>query len=158
GFMPTPGTVHLWQPPQGAGIRVDSGIEAGTEVGVEFDPMIAKIIAAAPTRREAAAKLARALEQTRIQGIGTNRDFLVATLRSPEFLAGDTTTDFLERVRPAAERSVGPAERDAALIAAALADRRTRRAAATVQRTIPGGFRNSVMPPETVSWIFDGET
>jgi len=153
-FLPTPGVVQLWEPPQGEGVRTDSGIEAGTTIGIEFDPMIAKIIAKAPTRREAAAKLARALEATRIQGITHNRDFLVATLRTNEFLSGDTSTDFIERVRPQAVRTVDATELHAAAISAALHDRWTRRRDARVMKTIPGGFRNSVMPPETVAYVF----
>jgi propionyl-CoA carboxylase alpha chain len=81
-------------------VRFDSGIESGSEIGIEFDPMIAKVIVHAPTRREAALRLARVLETTRIQGITHNRDFLVAILRTAQFLSGDTTTDFIERVAP----------------------------------------------------------
>jgi propionyl-CoA carboxylase alpha chain len=103
-FLPTPGTVLVWEPAREDGVRYDSGVESGSEIGIEFDPMIAKVIAHAPTRREAAARLARALERTRIQGIVHNRDFLVAVLRSDAFLAGDTTTDFIERIAPAAQR------------------------------------------------------
>src|SRR5262249_50748173 len=133
------------------------GIETGSSIGVEFDPMIAKVIAHAPTRREAAAKLARALEATRIQGIANNRDFLVATLRTPEFLRGETTTDFIERVMPQATRAVDEADLHAAAIAAALHDRWRRRCEARVMKTIPGGFRNSVMPPEQVAYDFGTE-
>lgn len=151
-FLPTPGTVQAWEAPEGDGIRVDSGIEAGSDVGIEFDPMVAKIIAHAPTRREAAAKLARALESTRIQGITHNRDFLVATLRTPEFLRGETTTDFIERVQPQATRTVDEAELHAAAISAALLDGARRRSEARVMTTISGGFRNSVMPPQQVTY------
>jgi propionyl-CoA carboxylase alpha chain len=151
-FLPTPGTVQLWEPARGEGVRTDSGIEAGSTIGIEFDPMIAKIIAKAPTRREAAAKLARALEATRIQGITHNRDFLVATLRTTEFLAGDTSTDFIERVKPQAVRAVDASELQAAAISAALHGRWRRRRDARVMATIPGGYRNSVMPPETVAY------
>ncbi len=154
GFLPAPGKVRVWKEPSGADIRVDSGIEAGSEIGVEFDPMIAKIIVKAPTRREAAAKLARALEQTQIQGITSNRDYLVSILRTPEFLAGDTTTDFLERVRPQPSRAIAEDELHAAAIVAALADRHERRLKAKVQASIPPGFRNSKMPAETVTYQF----
>ena len=78
--------------------RFDSGIEAGSVVGTEFDPMLAKVIVAAPTRTEAALGLASALDRTRLGGVVTNRDFLCTVLRSHEFLAGDTTTDFIDRV------------------------------------------------------------
>jgi propionyl-CoA carboxylase alpha chain len=153
-FLPTPGVVRVWEPPQGDGIRVDSGIEAGSRIGIDFDPMIAKVIARAPTRREAAAKLARALEATRIHGITHNRDFLVATLRTSEFLSGDTATDFIERVKPRPLRAVAEDELHAAAIAAALHDRWHHRCAARVMATIPGGFRNSVMAPERVTYAF----
>ena len=69
--------------------------------------------ARAPTRREAAAKLARALEAMRIQGITHNRDVLVAILRTPEFLRGETTTDFIAQVKPRPARVVDQAELNA---------------------------------------------
>jgi propionyl-CoA carboxylase alpha chain len=68
---------------------------------VEFDPMLAKVVAHAPTRAEAAGRLALALERLHLGGVVTNRDFLAAVLRSEAFLAGDTTTDFIDRVAPA---------------------------------------------------------
>ena len=151
-FLPTPGRISVWEPAEGPGLRCDSGVESGSDIAMEFDPMIAKVIAHGPTRREAAARLARALETTRIQGIVHNRDFLVATLRTPEFLAGDTTTDFIERVAPAAAREPAQTELDAVAIGTALFARMRRRAQVRVQQTIPGGFRNSRMPPELVRY------
>ena len=71
--------------------------------------MIAKVITHARTRREAAARLARALEQTTLQGLRNNRDFLVATLRTPAFIAGDTTTDFIDRIDPPRQAQPGRA-------------------------------------------------
>ena len=153
-FLPTPGTVQVWEPPAGDGIRTDSGIESGSEIGIAFDPMMAKIIAWAPTRREAAAKLARALEATRVQGIVHNRDFLVSCLRSPEFLRGQTDTDFIAKVKPNPTRAIDESELHAAAIAAALHDRDRRLREMRILKTIPGGFRNSVMPPEQVSYAF----
>ena len=154
GFLPSPGTVEVWAPAHGPGLRYDSGVESGSVIGVEFDPMMAKVVAHAPTRREAAAKLARALEATRIQGLSHNRDFLVATLRSAAFLAGDTTTDFIERVKPEPLRVLAEADVEAGAIAAALFARAQRLASAKVQATIPAGFRNSVMPAEEVNYRF----
>ncbi len=145
-FLPAPGVVMAWEPSGNA--RFDSGIESGSEVSAEFDPLIAKVIAHAPSRREAAAKLARALETTRIQGITHNRDFLVATLRTPEFIAGDTTTDFIERVAPARSRTPTPAEQMDAAIAVVMHAQHERRARAKVLSHIPSGWRNSIMPPE----------
>ncbi len=97
GFLPATGTLLDWAPAAAPRCRWDSGVERGSVVGVEFDPMLAKVIAHAPTRDEAALRLALALERSRIRGVTTNRDFLVAALRHPEFLAGHTTTDFIER-------------------------------------------------------------
>ena len=151
-FLPSPGTVVYWQPSTTGNARFDAGVESGSEVSARFDPMIAKVIVHAPTRREAAGRLARVLETTRVQGLTTNRDFLVATLRTPEFLAGDTTTDFIERVKPALTREVSDAEYAAAAIAVSVEARARRRANARVLKQIPGGWRNSHMPPEKVSY------
>ncbi|TDJ22793.1 MAG: ATP-grasp domain-containing protein [Gammaproteobacteria bacterium] len=147
-FLPASGTVVAWEPSRFAEARFDSGIESGSVVGIQFDPMLAKVIVHAPTRREAALRLARVLETTRIQGLKTNRDFLVATLRTPEFLAGETTTNFIERVRPATRYVPSVAELNEAAIAAALAAQADRHAAATVLRSIPSGWRNTPMPLE----------
>jgi propionyl-CoA carboxylase alpha chain len=147
-FLPASGTVLAWRPPAAPAARFDSGIETGSEVGIEFDPILAKVIAHAPTREEAAARLARVLERTQVQGLTTNRDFLVATLRHPAFLAGDTTTDFIDRVAPPRVRVPDPAEVREAATAAALAAQADRRAAATVLAGFPSGWRNSSMPPE----------
>ena len=154
GFLPSPGRVEIWEPATDLA-RFDSGVESGSDVSQEFDPMIAKVIVHAPTRREASAKLARALEQTRLQGLRHNRDFLVATLRHPAFIAGDTTTDFIERVAPARTRELSEGEVADAIIAATLFGQAERRAAAKVLTTIPSGWRNSLMPPERTTYVLD---
>ncbi|MCY4142749.1 MAG: ATP-grasp domain-containing protein [Gammaproteobacteria bacterium] len=153
-FLPSPGTLSVWKPSSSA--RFDSGVEAGSEISPEFDPMIAKVISHGATRREAIAKLARALETTSIQGISNNRDFLVAALRTPEFLAGDTTTDFIERVNPSRVRTPSKKEVHEAIIAAAISAQQRRRNQATVLAHVPSGWRNSHMPPERASFEHDG--
>ena len=147
-FLPSPGAIEVWRPAPGGLARFDSGVESGSEVSVEFDPMIAKVIAHAPTRREAAAKLARALEQTALQGLRHNRDFLVATLREPAFLAGDTTTDFIERIDPPRRRELDAQSLSDAVIAATMAAQAAHRASAKVLAAFRSGWRNSLMPPE----------
>ena len=87
----------------------------------------------------------------------TNRDFLVATLRTSEFLAGDTTTDFIERVAPAARRARGRSELIDACIAAALEGQARRRACAKVLRSMPTGWRNTVMPSELIAFTVGDE-
>ena len=155
-FLPAPGSVQVWAP--SPDVRGDSGVESGTEVSMNFDPMIAKVIAHAPTRREAAAKLARALERTRVQGIVNNRDFLVATLRHPAFIAHDTTTNFIERIDPPRVRDPSSQEKLEAVIACALHAQAARRANTPVLRGLPSGWRNSRMPPERVTYTIGKET
>jgi len=116
--------------------------------------LIAKVIVHAPTRREAASRLARVLETTEIQGLKTNRDFLVTTLRTPEYLAGDTTTDFIERVKPALTREVSRQELVEAAIATTIEGQARRRASAKVLGTMSSGWRNSTMPMERISYKF----
>ena len=152
-FLPSPGPVVVWEPSQQGDARFDSGVESGSNIAMEFDPMIAKVIVHAPTRREAAARLARVLETTRIQGLTTNRDFLVATLRHQAFIAGDTTTDFIERIAPSRAREVTePDLRDAA-IAVALESQARNRAGTRVLKSIRSGWRNSMLPFEQMSLV-----
>jgi propionyl-CoA carboxylase alpha chain len=129
-----------------AGLRLDSGFESGSEVSTHYDAMLAKVISWAPTRELAARQLSGALARARIHGLTTNRDLLVRVLRDEAFLAGEVSTDFLERtlVQPAGTPS---AAHDAAVAAAiALAERA--RAARTVQRAIPVAWRNVVSQPQ----------
>ncbi len=140
-FLPASGRILRWEPP--AGVRVDSGVEQGVEVSSHYDPMLAKLVAHAPTRRDAAARLAGALDDLRVHGPATNRAFLARVLRHPAFLAGDTTTDFIGRFR--AELTSPPEDgvvRRAA-VAAALAGRLDRLAADRDRLPIPPGWRNN---------------
>jgi acetyl/propionyl-CoA carboxylase alpha subunit len=148
GFLPATGTLVDWCPAAAPPCRWDTGVTAGSVVGVEFDPMLAKVIAHAPTRAEAALALALALQRSRIRGVTTNRDFLVAALRHPDFLAGRTTTSFIERSAVPLARRPAAAELRTAAIGAALAAQAAARAAAPVLATLPSGWRNTVMPPE----------
>jgi len=97
GFAPSTGTFHRFAFTLGSGLRLDSGVEDGSEVSVHYDPMLAKVIAWAPTRAEAAAKLANTLARAHLHGPHTIRDLLVRILRHPEFIAGATDTHFLQR-------------------------------------------------------------
>ena len=155
-FLPAGGTILEWAPDDTTTARFDSGIESGSDINVDFDPMIAKVIVAAPTRREAAGRLARTLERTRLQGVTNNRDFLVATLRTPAFLSGDTTTDFIERVEPERRRTLSKTEMDDALIAATICGQVRRRDKATVLQNVPSGWRNSLMPPQSTCYRIGG--
>ena len=151
-FLPSPGPVTRWEPAAEGGARFDSGVESGSVISTDFDPMIAKVIVHAPSRREAAARLARVLEATRVQGLKTNRDFLVACLRHQAFLAGDTTTDFIERVAPPKTRQISDEELQSACIAAVMESQALNRASARVLKSIPTGWRNTVMPDEVMGF------
>jgi 3-methylcrotonyl-CoA carboxylase alpha subunit len=96
GFLPSTGKVLAFDPPSGEGIRVDAGVAAGSEVTPYYDPMIAKIIASAPTRTDALERLAEALDQTRVIGPRTNAAFLAALLRTRGFRTGKFDTGFID--------------------------------------------------------------
>ncbi|CAG1007178.1 propionyl-CoA carboxylase alpha chain [Myxococcaceae bacterium] len=150
GFLPATGTLYAFEPAAEPAVRFDSGVVRGSVIGVDFDPMLAKVIAHAPTRREAAERLALALERLHLGGVVTNRDFLVATLRTPEFLAGDTTTDFIERVSPARSLVLSDEERRRLARAAALWIQSRHRTEASVLGGIPSGWRNARLPDQHV--------
>ena len=148
GFLPATGTVAAFEPAAQPPVRWDSGVETGSVVGTSFDPMLAKVVAHGPTRAEAAGRLALALERLHLGGLVTNRDFLAAVLRNEAFLAGDTTTDFIDRVKPATGLDVD-LERVAAI--AALWLQGSNRANALVLETMPSGWRNARLPAQQVA-------
>jgi geranyl-CoA carboxylase alpha subunit len=94
GFAPQTGVIHTLHLPKG--VRCEMGIAQGSEISVFYDPMIAKLIAHAPTRELARHRLIQALEQTQILGVGTNRDWLLRLLKTPEFVAGGVHTQTLD--------------------------------------------------------------
>jgi propionyl-CoA carboxylase alpha chain len=161
GFLPQAGTLHrFWVGPGGAGpggvpwagpgrwgVRVDAGVADGSVVGVQYDPLLAKVVAHAPTRPEAARLLASTLAAARLHGIVTNRDLLVGALRSEAFGSGETDTAFVDRHPPAeltaAGGSADPMADRLHAAAAALAAQAERRATATVYPAVPSGWRNN---------------
>ena len=141
-----PNTETEFDNPHRAGIRLDSGIVTGSTVSVHYDPMLAKVIAVAPTRRAAAAMLSDALARTRLHGVRTNRDLLVNVLRHPAFLAGDTDTAFFDTHGLAALAAPLLDEANVRLcaVAATLAAVEHNRATATAFPGIRAGWRNVV--------------
>jgi geranyl-CoA carboxylase alpha subunit len=93
GFIPQTGTLLRWNPP--AGVRVDAGVDSGTEITSHYDPLLAKIVAYGATRDEARQKLLAALRDTTALGVATNKAFLIGCLEHPEFTARRATTDFI---------------------------------------------------------------
>jgi len=95
-YLPATGVIHSFSVPERPGLRVDSGVSNGSAISPYYDPMLAKVISHAPTRDLAAAILADGLTRMTLHGPVTNRDSLASILRSASFLAGDTTTSFLD--------------------------------------------------------------
>ncbi|MFT4085796.1 MAG: biotin carboxylase N-terminal domain-containing protein [Gordonia sp. (in: high G+C Gram-positive bacteria)] len=151
-WQPQSGTVSVVDLPADArfellsrpGIRVDAGVADGSEISTYYDSMLAKVISWAPDRRRAAAMLARALAESRIHGLVTNRDMLVNTLREELFLNGDTDTGYLDTVGldTLSAPLAGPDDVAAAEAAAALAQAARNRAVAGTLGALPSGWRN----------------
>ncbi|MDP6482029.1 MAG: biotin carboxylase N-terminal domain-containing protein [Acidimicrobiales bacterium] len=152
GFLPATGTLVAFEPATTPEVRWDSGVETGSRVGVEFDPMLAKVVSHGPTRTEAAGCLALALERLHLGGVTTNRDFLVSTLRHPGYLSGDTTTDFIDRHSPTPDLALTDAELTRAAITAAMWLQGRNRSEATVLAGIPSGWRNARLPAQEVAF------
>jgi acetyl/propionyl-CoA carboxylase alpha subunit len=144
-YQPQTGRVEALEVPDVPGLRVDSGVEAGSVIGADYDSMLGKVIAAAPTRAEAVRLLVDALQRGRIHGVGTNRDLLVAILDHDEFGAGKADTAFLERHPPEEllASALDPRALQLHALAAALAAQAESRNAAKVLRPVRSGFRNN---------------
>ena len=158
-YQPQTGRVEAIDFPALPGLRVDSGVEAGSVVGTDYDSMLAKVIAAGPTRVEAVRLLVDALRRARLHGVGTNRDLLLAILDHEEFLGGKADTSFLDRHPP--EELLSPTLDPPALrlhaLAAALAAQAEARSQAAVLGPVRSGFRNNPGPP-AVRRFAAGET
>jgi propionyl-CoA carboxylase alpha chain len=154
-FLPATGTLTAYAPAAEPAVRWDSGVVEGSVIGVDFDPMIAKVVAHGPTRTDAAGRLALALERLHLGGVTTNRDFLAATLRTPEFLAGDTTTDFIERVNPGGT-DAAPDDMPCAAVIAAMWIQGANRAADNVWGFVPSNWRNGGLPSERILLGYPG--
>lgn len=123
-WQPQTGVLRTLDVPDAPGLRLDTGYTGGDTIGVHYDPMLAKVIAHAPTRAGAVRLLARALERARVHGPVTNRDLLVRSLRHPDFAAARLDTGFYDRhlgdlTAPAPGRAPATAALAAALAAAA---------------------------------------
>ncbi|MFI6940518.1 acetyl/propionyl/methylcrotonyl-CoA carboxylase subunit alpha [Streptomyces sp. NPDC050418] len=134
-WAPQTGTLHRFEVPEG--VRVDTGFTGGDAIGVHYDPMLAKVVAYAPTRAAALRRLAGALTRSRLHGPVTNRDLLVRALRHPEFVGGGVDTGFFDRYLP---ELVAPAEGVVAEVYGA---------AATASLPHPAPSRNWGLRPQT---------
>lgn len=125
GFLPSTGRISYLHLPSGPGVRWDGGIEIGSEVGLYYDPMLAKLIVHAPTRAHAVERMHRALLELTIEGVECSRDFHLRVMEDAEFRAGAIEIQWLERRLDSLLAMKPPAEttRTVAVAAALIADR-----------------------------------
>ena len=146
GFLPSTGRISYLHLPSGPGVRWDGGIEVGSDVGLFYDPMLAKLIVWAPTRERAIDRMHRALLELTVEGVETARDFHLRVMEDAEFRRGEIGIQWLEQRLPSLLAVAPPAEgiRLAALAGALMAERERGRRA-------PGGAtsnaKGAAIPP-----------
>ena len=157
-FLPETGKMFAYEQAENDFMtRWDSGVHKDSVIGTNFDPMLAKVISYGATRDDAARVLAKSLEDSHIGGVITNKDFLIATLRSDEFLKGNTTTDFIERVKPPRVKNLSNYELNLALTAAAMWKQMRNRISSDIAPYIPSGWTNGRLPNPNITFVLDGE-
>ena len=156
-FLPSTGKLIANQIEPKDGIRWDSGVEVGMVIGTDFDPMMAKVIAHGSSRLDAARKLAKELESTHFGGFSTNVEFLASILRHKEFILGNTTTDFIDRVDPSRSLTLQENEQKSVAITAALWLQGLNRSQAVVLENIPSGWSNARLPKQRISFEMDAQ-
>ena len=157
-FLPETGKMFAYEQAENDFMtRWDSGVHKDSVIGTNFDPMLAKVISYGATRDDAARVLAKSLEDSHIGGVITNKDFLIATLRSDEFLKGNTTTDFIERVKPPRVKNLSNDELNLALTAAAMWKQMRNRISSDIAPYIPSGWTNGRLPNPNITFVLDGE-
>ena len=156
-FLPETGKIVCYEPYKNKSIRWDSGVQKGYEVGTNFDPMLSKVISWAPNRTDACLQLATALEKSCIGGVKTNKDFLVECIRHPEFLAGNTTSDFIEIQSPNKKKVLNDHDKNNLMIAGALWISQTNIKNKNKLRFIKHSWTNGRLPHQNISFQFENE-
>lgn len=157
-FFPSTGRIQQYFPPETSdSLRIDSGVEARTGVGIDFDPMLAKVIAHAHSREQALRKLASALKEFVITGVETNRDFLIRLLNDHAVVDGEVTTNLISSRLKELSRPANNIERQTAAAVGASYLQRLWREKSDRFRRLPGSYRNNPYRPPSVSLTMDGE-
>lgn len=143
-FLPATGTIHDWHLPVIMdGVRIDAGVEHGSDIGINYDPMLAKLIAHGTTREESLRKLRYALKSLSIQGVTTNQGFLLRLLGRPEFANGNTHTGFIaEHLAELTKAEDAELDR-ASAIAAALYWQKSWQSSDALMANLPPSYRNN---------------
>lgn len=153
-----PGAEAEFEAPRSYGVRVDAGVEAGSDVGIHYDPMLAKVIAWAPDRGQAVRMLRGALRRARVHGVATNLDLLGAILADDDFAAGRVHTRLLDdRLGQWTTPRRTPDELRRYATAAALTQACAAQRSARVQSRIPAAYRNVPSQPRTRAYVFGEE-
>jgi propionyl-CoA carboxylase alpha chain len=152
-FLPEIGTLHAYDTSLASEVRWDSGVEEGSVIGTDFDPMLSKVISWAPNRIDAANKLARGLERAHIGGVVTNRQFLISCLRNESFISGNTTTDFIEREALETKKNLSVNELHQTSTALALWLAQQNRVSDPVTGFMPANWTNGRMPLQRVKLL-----
>ncbi len=152
-FLPEIGTLHAYDTSLASEVRWDSGVEEGSVIGTDFDPMLSKVISWAPNRIDAANKLARGLERAHIGGVVTNRQFLISCLRNESFISGNTTTDFIEREALETKKNLSVNELHQRSTALALCLAQQNRVSDPVTGFMPANWTNGRMPLQRVKLL-----
>jgi len=153
-FLPEIGTLHAYDTSLASEVRWDSGVEEGSVIGTDFDPMLSKVISWAPNRIDAANKLARGLERAHMGGVVTNRQFLISCLRNESFINGNTTTDFIEREALETKKNLSANELHQTSTAVALWLAQQNRVSDPVTDFMPANWTNGRMPLQRVKLRF----
>ena len=154
-FLPVTGKLIAFEPANDPLVRWDIGIESGSVITSNFDPMLAKVISFGETRTEAANKLALALENSHFGGMKTNRDYLVSILRSEEYISGDTTTDFIDRVELNSEINLTSEEIENYAAVGAMWIQGKNRNEANVLSSISSGWSNGRLPHQEIKFNYN---
>ena len=156
-FLPETGTLIAYDENLEEGARWDSGVESGSVIGTSFDPMLAKVITHAKTRSDAALKLAKTLESSHIGGVITNRDYLVSILRSEDFLKGNTTTDFVDRVELTKTQNLNQDQIIHAAMIASIWLQEVNRFNDLTLGHLPSGWTNGRLPKNSQKFLYLNE-
>jgi propionyl-CoA carboxylase alpha chain len=152
GWLPSTGTITAFE--IGHGVRVDTGFRAGAEITPNYDSLLAKVIAHAPTRSESARRLARALRVSQVTGVRTNIAMAVATLAEPDFLAANTPTAYLDdHPEVVSPPGLDGDEALALLLGAVFATEQRQRSTDRQNGFAPSGFRNLRTQGQRQTWV-----
>jgi acetyl-CoA carboxylase biotin carboxylase subunit len=155
-FLPCTGYLLNWNEQCIEGLRYDSGIETGNKIDVFYDPMLAKIISWASTRKECIRKMKSALQHLHPLCLTTNKDFLFDILSHPEFEKGSFDTQFIEHHFKKYKKELSKNDLHHIVIAAFIADYKRRNSQTSLLGHIPTGWRNNFYQPQ-FSTFFDKE-